>query len=88
MNRTFIEGRTIPKIKIRTEKTSADGGIWISPKVARWIEKEPEKKSPNQRRWDFLNREGISYSNQSFLRLFLVFFSFIADNFPNPHFFS
>ena len=32
------------EIKIRTERKSDDGVIWISPKVARWIEKEPRRE--------------------------------------------
>ena len=40
----IIEKKKIPKIKTRTERKSDDGVIWIGPKVARWIEKEPRRE--------------------------------------------
>ena len=52
------------KLSQELEDKPNDGGIWIGPKVARWIEKETGKtKVWNQRGWDYLKK--LRYSCQS-----------------------
>lgn len=41
-------------------KPPSDGGMWNSPKVARWIEEKTGKKASKQRGWDYLKRLGNS----------------------------
>ena len=62
--KSLLTDRQFQKLIEQLEFKPPDGGIWMGPKVARWIEKETRKQKVwNQRGWDYLKK--CKYSWQS-----------------------